>query len=275
MYLRKSLYSSTAFRRSESRHAHAMVSGGVIIPHKREERLLLAVLVDADNVPARHAGAILREISGIGDPALRRVYGDWNSPLLTGWLEKTRTLGMVACQQTVNVSRKNTSDIGLVIDAMDILHGDVSYDGFVIVSSDSDFTKLASRLREGGRLVIGIGEAKTPAALRNVCNQFIMIENIAAQDVAHGGGAKIEKGREPAVKAESIVHAAIQKIDEEWCKLGAVGLKIRALYPDFDTRTYGAEKLGELVKRLSAIEIRRRNDHPEIRWVRPAGPDPK
>lgn len=252
-----------------------MGSRGLPVPHKREERLLLAVLVDADNVPARHAGAILREISGIGDPALRRVYGDWNSQLLAGWLERTRTLGMVARQQTVNVSRKNTSDIGLVIDAMDILHGDVSYDGFVIVSSDSDFTQLASRLREGGRIVIGIGEAKTPAALRNVCNQFIMIENITAQDVAHGAVAQFEKELELPVSAESIVQSAMQKMDEEWCKLGAVGLKIRALYPDFDTRTYGAEKLGELVKRLPAIEIRRRNDHPEIRCVRQAGPDPK
>lgn len=125
-------------------------------PHRREERPLLAVLVDADNVPSRHAQAILREISGIGDPGLRRVYGDWNSPQLSGWLDSTRTLGMVARQQTGNVSRKNASDIGLVIDAIDILHGPVHFDGFVIVSSDSDFTQFASRLGEARASSLGL-----------------------------------------------------------------------------------------------------------------------
>ena len=142
---------------------------------------LLATLIDADNVPAKFAEAILKEVASIGEPALRRVYGDWTSGRLKSWSEKILTLGLVAHQQTANISGKNTSDIGLVIDAMDILHGG-RFDGFVLVSSDSDFTSLANRLREDGLIVIGIGEKKTPEPLRNVCNRFIFIENLVADE---------------------------------------------------------------------------------------------
>ena len=122
---------------------------------------LLAVLIDADNVVARNADAILKEITGFGEPALRRVYGDWSSPRLAQWKEQARSLGLVMHQESANTTGKNASDIGLVIDAMDILHAG-KFDGFVLVSSDSDFTRLASRIREDGLQVIGIGESKTP-----------------------------------------------------------------------------------------------------------------
>jgi extradiol dioxygenase family protein len=122
----------------------------------KRDTALLAVLIDADNIPARHAQAILKEITSFGEPALRRVYGDWSSGQLKQWADKTMELGLVAHQQSANTKGKNASDIGLVIDAMDILHTG-RFDGFVLVSSDSDFTRLASRIREDGLDVIGIG----------------------------------------------------------------------------------------------------------------------
>jgi len=141
------------------------------------DRKLLAVLIDADNIPAKYASAILKEITGLGEPALRRVYGDWSSDRLNGWRKEVMSLGLVANQETANTVGKNASDIGLVIDAMDILHTG-RFDGFVLVSSDSDFTALGNRLREQGVEVIGIGESKAPVSLRNVCNRFILLENI-------------------------------------------------------------------------------------------------
>ncbi len=119
----------------------------------------MAVLIDADNVPAKFAEAILKEVTSIGEPALRRVYGDWTSGRLKAWSDKILSLGLVAHQQSANISGKNASDIGLVIDAMDILHKE-RFHGFVLVSSDSDFTSLANRLREDGLEVYGIGEKK-------------------------------------------------------------------------------------------------------------------
>jgi hypothetical protein len=122
----------------------------------------LAVLIDADNIPARHAAAILDEVAAFGEPSLRRVYGDWSSPALTQWKEQARDLGLVMHQQSANTKGKNASDIGLVIDAMDILHAG-KVDGFVLVSSDSDFTRdLPAVSAKTGLQVIGIGEAKTP-----------------------------------------------------------------------------------------------------------------
>jgi len=145
------------------------------------DRPLYAVLIDADNIPAKYAGAILKEITALGEPALRRVYGDWSSGRLGNWAKEVRDLGLVAHQETANTIGKNASDIGLVIDAMDILHTG-RFDGFVLVSSDSDFTALANRIREQGLDVIGIGEAKAPESLRKVCNRFILIENIVEEE---------------------------------------------------------------------------------------------
>ncbi len=165
----------------------------------------LAVLIDADNIPARHIEAVLDELAQYGEPSVRRVYGDWSSSALSQWKEKARSLGLVMHQQSANTKGKNASDIGLVIDAMDILHAG-KVDGFVLVSSDSDFTRLASRIREDGLQVIGVGEKKTPESLRNVCNRFLFLENIAAAPRgcrAYPGKARdhAHEGREgPAVK---------------------------------------------------------------------------
>jgi hypothetical protein len=218
------------------------------------DRPLLAVLIDADNVPAKFAEAVLREITGIGEPALRRVYGDWSSGRLKAWSDRILSLGLVAHQETANTQGKNASDIGLVIDAMDILHGG-RFDGFVLVSSDSDFTALANRLREDGLMVIGIGEKKAPEALRNVCNRFIFIENLLEGDKPSPAASD----KDTPERAFRLIAEAMDKIDQEgdWYDLGPIGKTIMAGHPDFDTRSYGHGKLSSLVKAIPKLETRR------------------
>jgi len=199
----------------------------------------LAVLIDADNIPARHIEAILDEIAGLG------------------------SLGLVMHQQSANTKGKNASDIGLVIDAMDILHAG-KVDGFVLVSSDSDFTRLASRIREDGLQVIGIGEAKTPESLRKVCNRFVLIENIVAPSEAPAAEAKTDRAPEPAApakeppsKAIPLIRDAMKKIDpdQDDYSLGHLGQVITQLHPDFDPRTYGSAKLSDLLRKTGRFEL--------------------
>jgi uncharacterized protein (TIGR00288 family) len=235
------------------------------------DRKLLAVLIDADNIPAKHADAILREVKTYGEPALRRVYGDWSSPSLATWRSKVKELGLVANQETANTTGKNASDIGLVIDAMDILHTG-RFDGFVLVSSDSDFTALANRLRENGVEVIGIGEEKAPVSLRNVCNRFIMIENIVDErkdnDEKPGASETSSKPITQPRKLIEMIRAAMRSIDPdgEWYRLSTIGSHLVRANPDFDSRTYGRAKLGDLVKLLTPFETRKsEGNHLEIR----------
>lgn len=238
----------------------------------RDGAKLLAVLIDADNVLSRHAEAILKEVGRIGEPALRRVYGDWSSSQLAGWKSAARDLGLVMHQQSANTKGKNASDIGLVIDAMDILHQG-KFDGFVLVSSDSDFTRLASRIREEGLEVIGIGESKTPESLRKVCNRFILIENIVTEAEAETapaapviatarseGTASAPPTKRPMIEAIPLIAKAMQSIDPdgEWFHLGQIGQYMVRADPDFDSRTYGAAKLSDLIKGLpKRFEVRK------------------
>ncbi|MEM6890400.1 MAG: NYN domain-containing protein [Pseudomonadota bacterium] len=213
---------------------------------------LLAVLIDADNVPAKFAPAILEEVKSIGEPALRRVYGDWSSGQLSGWSEVIRNLGLVAHQESANTTGKNASDIGLVIDAMDILHGG-RFDGFVLVSSDSDFTALANRLREDGLTVIGIGETKAPDSLRNVCNRFIIIENLLNSS---------PEDKNTRVDMKQAYHRLRNTIknadtDDDWVTMSYLGSALNNAYPDFDTRTYGYGKLSTLVHALPQFETKK------------------
>ncbi|MFM2391308.1 MAG: hypothetical protein RLZZ437_2863 [Pseudomonadota bacterium] len=247
----------------------------------RDGAKLLAVLIDADNVLARHAEAILKEVGTIGEPALRRVYGDWSSSQLAGWKATARDLGLVMHQQSANTKGKNASDIGLVIDAMDILHAG-KFDGFVLVSSDSDFTRLASRIREEGLEVVGIGEAKTPESLRKVCNRFILIENIMSEaeadlrstppPVPAPAPVTVAKADQPATAAPvkkpmgdaiPLIFKAMKNIDPdaEWYHLGQLGQYMVRADPDFDSRTYGAPKLSDLLKGLpKRFEIKQENN---------------
>ena len=230
----------------------------------------LAVLIDADNIPARTIEAVLDEIAGLGEPSVRRVYGDWSSSALGQWKEKARVLGLVMHQQSANTKGKNASDIGLVIDAMDILHAS-KVDGFVLVSSDSDFTRLASRIREDGLQVIGVGEKKTPESLRNVCNRFIFLENIAAtpepasepaSDPASGTPAPtkpVKAEKDPPSKAIPLILAAMKKIgiEEDAYPLGQLGQVLTQLYPDFDSRSYGSARLSDLLKRTGRFDVQK------------------
>ncbi|WP_338549342.1 NYN domain-containing protein [Roseovarius phycicola] len=208
---------------------------------------LLAVLIDADNVPAKHADAILREVTKYGEPGLRRVYGDWSDARLSGWSKAAQELGLVQHQQSANTKGKNASDIGLVIDAMDILHTG-HFDEFVLVSSDSDFTRLASRIRESGLTVNVIGERKTPSALKNACNRFVAIETISQKPVDKNTDA-LKK------EAKILILRAIEKIDldVEWYPLNRIGQLIRADKPDFDPRNYGHTKLIDMVKTIKGF----------------------
>lgn len=221
------------------------------------DRPLYAVLIDADNIPAKYAEAILKEITSFGEPALRRVYGDWGSTRLNTWARAVRDLGLVAHQETANTTGKNASDIGLVIDAMDILHSG-RFDGFVLVSSDSDFTSLANRVREQGMDVIGIGEAKAPESLRNVCNRFILLENIIDEPAPTEKGAPTPAKQNPT-QAIPLILKAMDKInaEDEWYALGQLGQYITRDNPDFDPRTYGKKKLSDLVQALKRFETRK------------------
>ncbi|MGH1415356.1 MAG: NYN domain-containing protein [Pelagimonas sp.] len=221
-------------------------------------RPLLAVLIDADNIPSKFASAILKEIGTFGDLTLRRVYGDWSTDHLKGWSEQVRQHGLVAHQNSANTTGKNSSDIGLVIDAMDILHSG-RFDGFVLVSSDSDFTALANRIREHGLHVIGIGESKTPASLRNVCNRFVLLENIVDDAPARPNDRTKTASKRPAKEAVPLIHAAMDKIDpdsDRWT-LSSLGKQIMSANTDFDTRSYGFKKLSDLINNLPQFKLRK------------------
>ena len=221
-----------------------------------DRALRLAVLIDADNIPARHIEAVLDELATYGEPSVRRVYGDWSSQALGQWKEKARSLGLVMHQQSANTKGKNASDIGLVIDAMDILHTG-RFDGFVLVSSDSDFTALANRIREQGLDVIGIGEEKAPDSLRKVCNRFILIENIVAQDAPD---TEVRAPSRLGVRdALPLILRAMDKVEQgdDWVALGVIGQALTAENPDFDPRTYGKRKLSDLLADLKRFEMRK------------------
>ena len=225
----------------------------------------LCVLIDADNIPSGHAEAIFDEIAALGEASVRRIYGDWSAQRLAGWARKVAALGLVADQQFANTKGKNASDIGLVIAAMDFLHSGL-FDGFVLVSSDSDFTRLAARIREQGLDVYGIGEKKTPEAFRMACKRFIYVENLGSGDAEEPARPSREGpepaprtgGKEPVQTAIPLIVAAMRAIDPdgEWYTLGPVGQYITQANPDFDTRTYGAAKLSDLVRKLPRFELR-------------------
>ena len=241
------------------------------MPDPRAPRL--CVLIDADNVPAAYAEAIFEEIAALGEASVRRIYGDWSAVRLNAWARKVASLGLVADQQFANTKGKNASDIGLVIAAMDFLHSGL-FDGFVLVSSDSDFTRLAARVREQGLDVYGIGEKKTPEAFRMACKRFIYVENLGAAEPEEaprpqaGAVAEPKPGtKEAPAKAIPLIAAAMRAIDPEgeWFSLGQIGQFLTQANPDFDTRTYGAAKLSDLFRRLPRFEVRQDGNHLLVR----------
>ena len=223
----------------------------------------LAVLVDADNTSARYAHAIFEEIVKLGEANVRRIYGDFSSGHLAKWDGATQSLAILQHQQRSNTRGKNASDIALVIDAMDLMHKG-RLDGFCLVSSDSDFTRLAQRLREDGLVVFGFGERKTPEAFRNACNRFIYLENLVEAGSGKGNGETASPSvesmkKEPPSKAVPLVAKAIEDMDDDgWEHLGTVGSRILGAAPDFDPRTYGCSNLSTLVEKSGGFEVRKK-----------------
>ncbi|MCB1344265.1 MAG: NYN domain-containing protein [Rhodobacter sp.] len=222
---------------------------------------LLAVLIDADNSSPKWAEAIFEEIASLGEASVRRIYGDFSRQQLSGWQEKLPTLALVPHHQPANTVGKNSSDIALVIDAMDLLHTG-RFDGFVLISSDSDFTRLASRIREQGLDVYGIGQKKTPDAFRKACKRFIFVENLLQQDEP-----RETPRRDHAKDAIPMINAAMMAIDPEgeWFPLGLIGQTIQASHPDFDSRSFGVAKLSDLVEKAGRYEIRRDGAQVQVR----------
>lgn len=229
----------------------------------------LAVLIDADNVPYASVQEMLEEISKSGTPTVKRIYGDWTHSRLSGWKGVLLENAISPVQQYSYTTGKNSSDSALIIDAMDILYsGQVT--GFCIVSSDSDFTKLATRLREAGMLVIGIGEKKTPKPFISACNKFIYLEILKNGEKEEEETKSVEKNRSPAKTKHR--KKALDKVDQQtvklivtsvddladetgWTFLGHLGNLISKKKPDFDPRNYGFPKLYELVKHIDKFEI--------------------
>lgn len=218
----------------------------------------LAVLIDADNVSAKHAAVVFEEVAGFGEASIRRIYGDFSSGAPQGWDAKTLAkYAIVAQQQFANTKAKNSSDIALVIDAMDILHTG-RFDGFVLVSSDSDFTRLASRIREQGLDVIGIGERKAPPSFVAACKRFVYIENIeknAQKDTADDATAENQPKRDLNHAYQVIRNVVLKTNDPNgWASLAFVGSQLGKIYSDFDTRTYGYARLSDLVRAIGRFE---------------------
>lgn len=230
----------------------------------------LAVLIDADNVPSTYIKEMLEEISKSGTPTIKRIYGDWSNSKLAGWKNVLLDNAIIPIQQYNYTKGKNSTDSALIIDAMDILYSN-RVTGFCIVSSDSDFTRLATRLREAGMLVIGLGEKKTPRPLISACNKFIYLEILAPQKkedttTKTAPPSKTKSKTKPPldrVDAQTIrlfVSSVDDLADESgWVFLANLGTFISKKKPDFDPRNYGFSKLYDMVKYLDRFEIDERD----------------
>jgi NYN domain-containing protein/OST-HTH/LOTUS domain-containing protein len=220
-----------------------------------------AVLIDADNTSPRIAAGLFEEIAKFGEASVRRIYGDFSSPRLRSWADILQKYAIDPYQQFAYTTGKNASDIALVIDAMDLLHSG-RFDGFCLVSSDSDFTRLASRLREEGADVYGFGARKTPEAFRQACRRFIYTENLLpeAEALAEAPGGAPTAAIQPTSAAVTILDKAIAQMDAEdgWIGLGVLGRRLANIASDFDPRSYGFRKLSDLVRGTGAFEIDQR-----------------
>ena len=217
--------------------------------------LMLAVLIDADNVPYSNIKGMLDEIAKFGNPTIKRIYGDWTKPTVSGWKQPLLEHAITPVQQYSYTTGKNATDSAMIIDAMDILHSE-KVGGFCLVSSDSDFTRLAIRLRESGMFVIGIGERKTPNPFIVACDKFIYIE-ILENEEALQRVASVDTPKDEKINVEPVNKKLIQLLkntirdvadDDGWAYLGEVGNLIMKKRPDFDPRNYGFPKLTPLIK---------------------------
>ncbi|MEM1220081.1 MAG: NYN domain-containing protein [Bacteroidota bacterium] len=239
----------------------------------------LAVLIDADNIPYRHVTGMMEEITKYGIPTTKRIYGDWTQRGVSGWKSVLLEHAITPVQQYSYTKGKNSTDSAMIIDAMDILYSG-KVDGFCLVSSDSDFTRLATRLRESGMYVIGIGEKKTPQPFLVACDKFIFLEILSQTEEVDpvSEPAKINQKAEkkPAAidqldqKTIQLIRSTINDLGDEdgWAFLGEVGSSLNKKMPQFDPRNYGFGKLTPMFKSLKQFEVdERETDNRRIKHV--------
>jgi len=229
----------------------------------------LAVLIDADNAQPNIIDDLLAEIANYGIASVKRIYGDWTLPNLKGWKEVLLQHSIQPIQQFAYTTGKNATDSAMIIDAMDLLYTG-NFDGFCIVSSDSDFTKLASRIRESGLLVYGFGEQKTPSAFVSACDKFIFTEVLKAktdenETIAKKSSAELKQDS----KLIGLLRNAVDASSDEsgWAHLGHVGTNIAKQSSEFDPRNYGYKKLGELVSATTLFDIEERQTTPTTKTL--------
>ena len=233
--------------------------------------LRLAVLIDADNVPYANVKAMFEEIAKYGTPTFKRIYADWTKPTVSGWKTVLLENAITPVQQYSYTSGKNATDSAMIIDAMDILYSG-KVDGFCIVSSDSDFTRLATRLREAGMKVIGIGEKKTPTAFISACEKFIYVEILKAQQVVQKLPGTEKTLKEPVAEVTEslnkidntlikLITDSINDLADEngWAFLGELGNLLLKKQPDFDPRNYGFTKMLPLIRSTNRFLIDERD----------------
>ena len=225
-----------------------------------EKTQKLAVLIDADNAQPTIVEGLLAEIANYGIASVKRIYGDWTSPSLKGWKEVLLEHSIQPMQQFAYTKGKNATDSAMIIDAMDLLYTG-NFDGFCIVSSDSDFTKLASRIRESGLLVYGFGEQKTPSAFVSACDKFIFTEVL--RDKTDDSEAIVKKSSSELKQDSRLVRllrnaVEVSSDDSGWAQLAPVGSNIAKQSPEFDPRNYGYSKLGELIAATKLFEMEER-----------------
>lgn len=229
--------------------------------------LNLAVLIDGDNIPSAYVKEMMEEIAKYGNPTIKRIYGDWTNPRLNKWKTVLLENAITPIQQYGYTQGKNATDSAMIIDAMDILYSG-KVDGFCLVSSDSDFTRLATRLREAGMQVFGIGEKKTPNPFIVACDKFIYIEILKNQseddtsDVDEKKTASKSNIDKITPKELRLIATTISDVadDDGWAFLGDVGSLLQKKQPNFDSRNYGFQKLTPLFQSINAIEVERRED---------------
>lgn len=228
-------------------------------------RKSFALLIDSDNISAKYIPGIMNElVNRHGQVTYRRVYGDWTSPQMAKWKDVLADYSLEPMQQFANIKGKNATDSFLIIDAMDILYqGNVQ--GFCIVSSDSDFTRLASRLRDAGMTVVGMGEQKTPRSFRNACTVFTTLEVLVEDDQSEGPSESEDSGEENPVTRKEITSAIVDIINENsdngrTTDLSEIGSRLVDNYPDFDVRTYGYSQLSKFLESFQNITLSHKNN---------------
>lgn len=232
-----------------------------------ENQTKIAVLIDADNASPRHAEAIFTEIAKLGEAIVRRVFGDFSSNSLRGWSDRLARFALVPVQSVAYTKGKNASDISLVIDAMDLMHQGIC-NAFCIVSSDSDFTRLAQRLRESGAEVYGFGERKSPESFRQSCRRFFFVENLASEQAMESAEQEPELGLGdtdnkilPVEDALPVINQAYDKLvgdyGDGWVPIRKLQKIIPNIRSDFDTRTYGEERIGDLFVKTGIYTLKK------------------